>query len=345
MGFAGACGAVVLIFKQVLLPIPLFCWLASFLWARKHSVPKIGIGRCVLALAVGFAVPTLGVAAYFHHTGNLDRLIWAAFIFPRYAAGELPWTWRLPLLAQSMKSFTGSYAALIAFSLLGLCEAARRGWDLLTVNLAWWLLAGFAMILTQRYSWWGYHFLLLTVPLGILAAFGIEAVWLRIKEGADRHKLKWVFATFLLLLFLPAEGKLASDSLLLARFRFALPAPNRFALQKRVNPEYALADQEAVFLRDPAQLPGPIFVIGTPVFYVVTNRLQAAAHNGWTMELMLQSQWAQMKQELVQSRPNYIFVDSTARPAAGIMEFITAEYRVLHASPAGTSYARRDAPL
>jgi hypothetical protein len=63
------------------------------------------------------------------------------------------------------------------------------------------------------------------------------------------------------------------------------------------------------------------------------------------MELMLQSQWAQMKQELVQSRPNYIFVDSTARPAAGIMEFITAEYRVLHASPAGTSYARRDAPL
>jgi hypothetical protein len=345
LALAGACGAGVLIFKQMLFPISCLCWLTSYLWARKKAVPGLRFGRYALALAVGFAVPTLAVATYFHFKGNLQALLWVTFILPRYVARELPWAWRLSTLTRSIASFAANYAVIIAFAFLGICAVVRRGWDLLTVNLVSWLLAGFAMILIQRYSWWEYHFLLLTVPLGILAAHGIEAVWLRIKAAGDQPKLKWTFATFLLLLFLPAEGTFAIDSMLLARFHFALSAENRFALQERINPEYALAEQEAGFLRDPAKLPGPIFVLGTPVFYVVTHRLQAVPQNGWGTEMMLPSQWVQMKQELMQNPPNYIFVDSVSQPGAGIMGYITQEYRVLHTSPAGTSYARRDAPL
>ena len=33
-----------------------------------------------------------------------------------------------------------------------------------------------AVILVQRTSWWEYHYLLLSVPLGLLAASGIEAL-------------------------------------------------------------------------------------------------------------------------------------------------------------------------
>ena len=41
--------------------------------------------------------------------------------------------------------------------------------------------AGFAVILLQRLSWWEYQYLLLSVPVGILATKGIEILWVSLE--------------------------------------------------------------------------------------------------------------------------------------------------------------------
>ena len=67
------------------------------------------------------------------------------------------------------------WAPLLALGVAGALWPARGYRRLLSLNLVIWFVAGFAVILMQKLSYFQYHFLLLAVPAGLLGTRGIHA--------------------------------------------------------------------------------------------------------------------------------------------------------------------------
>lgn len=236
--------------------------------------------------------------------------------------------------------------------IIGASAGRRRG--LLTLNLALWGV-GLGVIVMQRLSWWEYHYLLLIVPLGVLAAQGLDALWTRCwpepRAGNWSWRLRVVALLSLALLFSPFLLALALKSWSLARHGFAFRKEPRLAYQSVVSQDYQMSDYqtalaEVAFLSAPSSLPGKIFVGGNPVYYYLSGREPAVAANGWMLELFLPEQWEQLTGQLAQARPPYIFIAaeypvliSERSPATA--RFLEEQYRVLRQSRAGVWYVIR----
>jgi hypothetical protein len=174
----GALAGAVALLKLVLLPVAVA--IAAAVCAARIAAGRSRVRHVAIAsacAAAGAAAVWLPVYAWFAARGAVDAFWWTTFDYPRLAVGA---TERAPIarLADSMGWLAKSTLPLLPAIALALAAAWRApGAPLARVvvgALAWWV-AGLAMIVTQKFSWWSYHMPLLVWPMGLLAAVGCAA--------------------------------------------------------------------------------------------------------------------------------------------------------------------------
>jgi hypothetical protein len=345
---SGAMGGLVLLLKLMFLPILAAFWLTAIAWdVVRHGLGVRRLAAVVAPIVAGCLAPLLVALAYFAWTDSLGVAAWTWFDFPRAVVREIPTpsVWRL---VTAVEWFAKGYAWLLALAVIGGAAAGRRRDDALGVNLVLWCLVGVGVILVQVQSWWQYHFLLLFVPVGVLAAVGVDALrrWMR----AGDRVLAGRWGTALLLLTLvclaaPTLGLLARKTVALVEHRFAWDPDARRRYQRQMSRDYATMLDEVAFLGEPGSLPGRIYVFGDPLYHLLSGRGQAIPLNGWFMEVAPAAQWAQVMAQLDAARPPYVFVAPTeaaliARHAPALDAFLRTAYRPLRESRAGVWYVR-----
>ncbi len=352
---SGFMGGVVLLFKFLFAPILVSFWLVALLDAvlRKRERIPVALLRIGLPVIVGILIPLAIVLAYFAWFGTLDLLHYTYFEYPARAMAELPGR-RIGSLFKSLLWFLGSFAPLLALAFVWAYTNLGRPRELLATNpvfvsLVLWVVGGLFVIIIQRLSWWDYHYMLLFVPIGILATKGLDTLWAEIKEARpslSSGKGLVAASICLALLFSPFIASLALKSLYLAYYGFAYGRERRLLYQSEISGTYKTALSDLEFLSKPDSLPGAIFVGGNPVYYYLSGRDQAVASNGWMLELFLPEQWAQLNEQLAGAMPSYIFVapqyvDLIPARSPNTARFIDEHYRVLSTSGEGVWYALR----
>jgi hypothetical protein len=344
---SGLMGGLVLVFKLVLLPILLAFWLTTLVLAvRRHGVAPRRLVATVASIVAGLLGPLAVVAAYFAWTGTLGLAWWTWIDFPRRVVAEIPAPslWRL---VGALEWFASRFAWLLALAVIGAGASARRA-DPVALNLVWWCLLGGAVILAQVQSWWQYHFHLLFVPLGLLAALGVGTLHAWSRRAAPLLGTRAGTGLLLLaLVSLPASelGLLARKVVALAQRGWAWSDESRLRYQQAMSGAYVTVEADVAFLRRPESLPGRIYVFGDPLYHFLSGRGQAIAVNGWFMEMAPAEQWEQVAVQLAQARPPYIFVapiegELIRRHSARVATLLQTAYRVLREGPTGRWYVR-----
>jgi hypothetical protein len=346
---SGAAGGVVLVFKLMFLLLlgPFWLTVLVAVLARRQGNPLGASARLLGPIALGLVAILLPVVAWFARTGTLGLAYETFFVYPPRVVAELPAS-GYGVLLDGLLWASGRFAPLLALAFLGAFLTAPRRWDLLTVNLVVWCVLGVGVILLQRRSWWGYHYLLLLPPLGILAARGLDVLWdyARALGPALTPWQRRVAAGSVVLLFAPALSGLAQKAVLLP-LALSSDEGRRSTYLARFNADYATAVAETAFLAEPGNRPGDIYVCGSPVYYHASGRGQAVALNGWALELYLPEQWRQLARQLADARPPYVFVeagyaDLIPQRSPETVRFLDAHYRVLRRSAAGVWYGPRE---
>ncbi|MBW4451484.1 MAG: hypothetical protein KME55_01725 [Nostoc indistinguendum CM1-VF10] len=202
-----------------------------------------------------------------------------------------------------------------------------------------WCVFALSVIALQYKALWEYHFLLLFVPIGILATKGLDVLWGYLKE------LSSPIPTILLifLLFLPLSSTLTKKSVTLVSNNFALTEDTRLNYQTVFRKKYPSLHSEGNFISQAGSLAGEIYVAGDPSIYYFSGRTQATILRGWALEYFLPEQWSSLIEQLDSSKPPYIFIDY--EPQAIIkeyfpkmLEFVEQRYQVLRQSNNGIWY-------
>ena len=349
--FSGMAGILVLLFKLIFLPILVAFWTITLIYGVRHyRLPALKtLVQMGIAIACGISLPLLIVLGYFAHAGSL-KLLYQTFIeYPPRIVSELP----KPGIGRLLKGlfwWVTRFAPLISLSGIFVYHTLKRPKDLLTQLLISWLVFGFGSILIQRQNWWPYHYLLLFVPLGLLAGKGIE-IGLRSPFKGRWRSLLWserivVLSIFLLIALTTVS--IPKRGITLAQYNFALTSSDRLAYQSRISSDYAEALQETTFLKQPDSKPGDIYVCGQPLFYYLSGRSQAVPLNAWSLEFFLTEQWSQLRSQLDTARPAYIFVASSYTDLIDqhplITDLLTTRYRQIRRSSSGVWYILHPTP-
>jgi hypothetical protein len=347
----GVTGGAALVFKLMFAPIVLAFVLTAVLERRRVSAERLGrtLAQVLLPIAGGLLLSVGAVVGFCAWTGGLDEALWTWFAFPLEVVRELPppQLWRL---FSGLDWFLHGFASLAALAVLGAAADGRRR-DPLVRDLVWWCALGLVVILVQAQSWWAYHYHLLGLPLGVLAAFGLDEAWsrgTRARVFADSRRAKAALLAGLLLCLLPSATLMVRKFGYLLKEDLAWRPEARARYRAAVSEPYATAARDASFLAEPGSVPGPIFVFGDPLYYVVSGRRQAIPLNGWFMEMAPAAQWREVARQLGDARPPYVFV--AAIEAALIRQhsdelsaLLASAYRELRRSPAGIWYIRTTA--
>jgi hypothetical protein len=350
---SGVAGGVTLLLKLILLPVPVGCWVIG-LWGTEwpdRRPSAAALARWMGAVALGLALP-LGIAAAALGTqGVLGDALWTTFVHPFRIAAETGGIGSPRFFAAGLVWFGEHFAPVLAFALIGAYArlsgsappAARTG-RLLTSGLVAWVVCGGLAIVLQR-KWWPYHYMLLFVPLGILAAMGVQAIWRRVT--AAEHLPRWGVAVALALFFLSPMTQLVTK---LIRLPNGLPRADRarrLGYAESFDLRYATFPDNVAFLRAAGSMPGPIYVFATPLLYYLADRRPATAFPGTWWENYDASVWKRIADELAERRPPYIFVDNEAAPMVAerlprISRFLADCYRERHRDSRGTWFERTD---
>jgi hypothetical protein len=346
---SGFAGGVVLLFKFVFLPILLALWIAAFAYRaseRKESL-RTRITRCALPLIAGMLAPLLLTAGYFARY-DLLPLLYKTFIDdpPRiFAAAPTGGSDRL---IRGILWFLKGFGPLCVLAFLGLWVSRGFRRDYIRVGLVLWAIAGCGVIFIQRPCRWEYHYLLLFVPVGILATLAVDELWGRWKSlpRLDSPKGFAAGTLGLLLVLSPIINRVAKKSVELARHGCALGAENAAAFRDAMSGGYRTARKETSFLSSPDSLPGRIFVCGDPIFYFISGRDQAIALSGWCLEFYYHEKWLELNAQLRSAQPPYIFVaeyylDYIRTKSPATFELLDAHYKALPSTPAGAWFIRR----
>jgi hypothetical protein len=330
------------------LPILTAFWLTAFIDAtlakRAHlSATLIRIG---VPVVLGMVVPLLIVVCYFASNNTVGLLYWTFFEYPALLMRDPPYS---NSVVNGLRWLISQFAPLMALGFIGAYMSLTDRRDrLLTVNLVLWVILGLGVILLQRFSRWEYHYLLLFVPLGILAAKALDVLWEQMKvlgPSVNSWRGRTAGSIGLVLLFSPVLSSLTQKSLDLARNGFALTREQRLRYQRSASRAYLEALTEVSFLSEPGNLPGDIYIIGDPIYYLLSGRQQAIALNGWGPELWLPSQSMRLTEQLTQACPPYIFNgmgNLISERSPGTARFIDENYHALRRSSRGIWYVLKD---
>ena len=354
---SGLSAGIVFVFKAPYAALPVLFWVLAYVeWRRTRETATTPGALAVVPLLLGGVLLPVGACVlYLANKDALDLAWWTFTVHPLEVARET----RLGLrrLTESWLWFVLTFRFLLALAIIGAADRLRSGWDLLTASLSAWVLGGLVLIWTQVIGWWTYHYMLIFVPLGLLAALGAEAVWRALTTSAARTYRRVIVAAALLVLILVSVSRIAPGVQLLADVVRARPLPfttdHGRAFQAAQDAEYADAIAITSFLRTPERQPGPIYVFGSPLFYVLADRSPAIAPLATWFHPTSEA-WRWMRDDLVAASPAYILI------ADGAMEFFTYEnpalkeevraldvwlhehYETLPTAAGGTWLVRRD---
>jgi len=348
---SGIAGGVALTFKLILAPIVAGFWLVAVIDA---ATTGFGAGAiAVLALAFGVALPLGACAAYFAAHGALAIAWWTSFVYPAEVIREAHEP-RTHTLIVSARWFATHWAPVAGAAVIGLVRARRWWTDRFALGLVIWLAMASFVLLVQRLSYWSYHFLIFMVPLACLAALGLEYVAgvmaARLPAQATRRALAVALG---LIAFAPSLGPWAGEVLALARNGFALTPQSLSRQLDEANPGrvYPKVRDEVSFLSEPGAIPGPIWVVGNPLYYWLSGRDQAVARNGGSfIEYASIEEWDRITQSLEQARPAYIYIHDEYGAFlpirrdrdASFFLLLSTEYQPARRTARGTWYSRRN---
>lgn len=172
---AGVTAAAVVLLKHLyVLIIVAFLGYALFR-SRRQRIPAADFRRALLLFSVGLIVPLLIVAAYFAAHGQLGRIWWAYFEYALQGKALDPEPFSH--FTSGGRRFLVAHAPLVILAAVGCARGLRQriGPQVdLAAGMALWGVAGIVTLYVQFWATW--HWLLFTVPLGILAALGVEAL-------------------------------------------------------------------------------------------------------------------------------------------------------------------------
>jgi hypothetical protein len=170
-----AAGAVVLLKHLYLLIILAFLGYAGLRSVRR-GFPIADIKRSLAVFLLTLVVPLLIVGAYFAAQGQLERIWWA--YFEMAPAAQLMRPRRYDYLIAGARRFMIGHAPFLILAVLGCVYVmrvrARPQLDLVVGMVLWGASGAVAVIFLQ--GWNEYKWPLFTIPLGILAVVGVEAL-------------------------------------------------------------------------------------------------------------------------------------------------------------------------
>jgi len=222
----------------------------------------------------------------------------------------------------------------------------------MTLSLIGWIASAWVVIIIQGLSWWEYHFMLFFVPLGILAAKGIEFVWGQVDAAAagHAHLHSRILAQISIgLLFLPMIMNLTWKAVTIARHRFALTPQHRCDYHASIDPRYREWLSAAEFVTRPDAAPGAVFIFGEPLLYYLSEREPALTMTTPDGQVMTPKAWAELTQELKQKSPVYLFVEDSSPEyelrsnSPQTFDVVQSAYHVVHTDRLGTWYMRNGA--
>lgn len=336
---SGFAGGIVLIFKFIFLLILLSFWLTLLIYSvviKRQKIKKVFVEIC-LSIFLGIIFPILFFVSYFAWFNSLSILYQTFFLYPPRIAANFGFN--KSRLIWGLKWFLQSFSPLLLMGVLTIDVSMRKGKNLLTLLLFLWCVSGLGVIFLQRWSMWEYHYLLLFVPVGILATKGLDILWQPFKELSYRITI----ILTLLLLLSPFIYTLTKKSAVLVQNNFALTEDTRLKYQTVLRPIYSSLRSEADIISQPTSLPGKIYVAGDPSIYYLSGRTQAISLNGWSLEYFLPEQWPELLEQLDSSKPPYIYIDSTyqaiiKKTFPKMLEFLSQRYRILQQNNKGIWY-------
>lgn len=350
---SGVMGGLAVLFKLVFFLIPAGFWFVivfdSIARRRKKGLSTfLSLG---VPVVLGWLIPLVAVAGYCAWQGTLTLLSWTLFVYPSRIAHEIPCAPSRLFLMPMLDWFTSRYAVLMSLSCLGAYVSLSSRRDLLTLSLAFWLLLGFVIVFLPCQFRWHYYFLLLSVPLGILSAQGLDVLWEQAK-GSPQWTTPWrgqfVAISCLALLFSPILLSWGEKALLFAYASLSQASGGlTYEYRYSYGRELFKIEEDVAFLSEPDSLPGGIFALATPLYYILSGRDQTTSLSGWSYYL-LSEQWSQLSEELIRTRPPYIFIATECLPgkceellrrqAPQIFRLLKDNYQELRRSAAGVWY-------
>lgn len=253
--------------------------------AMAHSRWRQGYGWRVLALEqavplfLGIVLSALPIALWMLLDGTLSGALWTAFVYPPEALREYQ---RHPLihLVWGLSWYSKGNLWLAPWAIWAAYQGVRRGSRLELLCLAWGLSAAL-IISMQLLSYWQYHFDLLFIPLGVLAALGFCDVLARLKQGGSVVLRRCAIAAM-------AVSVIASIGFPLIRkteqFARAIPfSPERVrAFQDEVDDRFAVYRASAETVQRLSKPTDRIVVWGDQRIYFVVEREPVLQVNGNT---------------------------------------------------------------
>jgi hypothetical protein len=351
---AGMLAAVATVFKHVFAPIPvamvLVATVACLAAERERRIRTVLLSLW-LPFALGVVLVWGAVAGAFWATGAFEPFFFTNFVFPLNALGQGVAGAPLGRLIGTLAFFVGAFAPWWIFVVLTVPLLVRRRGSLLPWMMWSWLAAGLAGVLVQVNGWWAYHMLVLFVPAGVLAALGVDRAcgWLR-DSGPGTPLNAMALST---LLVLPGVGGLIHPAGELAQryMTYAVyGAVDLEGFRRMVSEDYRTVVQPVAFL-EANRASGPIFVFGSPVITFLSGRSQAIPMHGWASELILESQWRDLADRLMESRPPYIFVEARVnapmirRRVPDLGQWLDQTYTVGWTGAYGQWLVRNDVPV
>lgn len=308
---AGVCGGVATVFKLVLAPIFVALALTAAVLSQRAiagaSVSFARLGGVIVAYGAGALLPLAATALVFARSGEWKPFLDVTFLYPLEALDELALA-PVARLVESVAWIAAAQAPWLPFAVLG----ARRAWAAdggaapVAILALVWLATAFGVVLVQKFSWWGYHMWLLAVPTAALAAIGADAFC----GDAVGNGVALRRSTLPALLLLVATAAAAAPTVeRIRRLYYDLTPVGTLdvaAYRRGQSATYAhIADSVALLAADDR---APIYVFGSPLYYLLSGRAQAIPIHGWAWGSMPERIWRQLPVMLDAARPGRIFL-------------------------------------
>jgi hypothetical protein len=333
---AGLAGAAVVLLKLIYLPILAVVWVGAVI-VKRGAFKWTHLATLLLA----FVLPLAATVGYFAATGALGKMAWTFFQFPLHQRKlDLRDSHRLRVAAEFLAK---NFVWLVPLAVTGVASRRRLDEPFVQAMLAW---IGIGGVLLLLQTWYLYQFLLVTVPLGVLAVLGLDRIARWWPAHHHRNVVVLVVVVSVVLTFWPVRT-LARKTASFASDKAGLTQAGRDAYHDKYAPEYASAKRETAFLRAPGAAPGPIHVFGNYELQRFSGRRMAIPINGFTPEQLDARLWRETRDDLASVKPPYIFIsDLTAlllvQRAPATLAFIERAYCPARDTADGRWVVRRE---
>ncbi len=341
---SGLLGAGVASLKLLLTPIVGAFWLAALALRLREARAGDRLAesvRFLLPVLAGVSVPVLGYGAYLSTTGTLELVWWTWFVHPAEVVEHLVAEKSKAILALGWFARSFAPAVLLASIAVG-ASIWRRQRDRFSLAALLWLTLGLLLIAVQV-MWWYYYLLLLAVPLGMLAAMGLD-------RAIQSPRAVWigVVTCVLAAMTLPIATLWKKTDLLL-RHDLAIHLEDRHAYQSEIHPPHRELLAEAKFIRGHTRSGERAYVFGNPALLHLADLRPAIAINGWTVAEWTPQVGRGVAAQLSETKPEYIFAQAWTEPGIrtdhpDLGQLFETSYVLVRSVALGAWYRRQPPP-